>query len=119
MRSLAVSILVASVAIMGCRAPCKNTLPPADMLMHPGPGVDGPGPGVMMYQPGVPAPGMTSQVAFVGPEGMTVTWDIGAPGLFEREREVEARVGVPGHEFPGPGQRGRRQHRVRRRPAAR
>jgi hypothetical protein len=85
MRSFAVSILLASVALMGCRAPCKNNLPPADMLMHPGPGVDGPGPGVMMYQPGVPATGMTSQVAFVGPEGMTVTWDVGAPGMFDSQ----------------------------------
>ena len=73
MRSFVVSLMVASVAMAGCRAPCKNNLPPAEMLMHPGPGVDGPGPGVMMYQPGVPSPGMTSQIAFVGPEGMTVT----------------------------------------------
>ena len=82
MRSLAVVIL-ASVVVVGCRAPCKNNLPPAEMLMQPGPGVSGPGPGVMMYQPGVPSPGMTSQIAFVGPEGMTVTWDIVAPGLFD------------------------------------
>lgn len=88
MRSLVVSVLLASmacVAITGCRAPCKENLPPAAMMMHPGPGVDGPGPGVMMYQPGVPGPGMTSQVAFVGPEGMTVAWDIGAPGLFDSQ----------------------------------
>jgi hypothetical protein len=53
--------------------------------MHPGPGVDGPGPGVMMYQPGVPSPAMTSQIAFVGPEGMTVMWDVSTPGAFDSE----------------------------------
>jgi len=72
--------------IMGCQAPCKNTLPPANMLMHPGPGVDGPGPGVMSYQqPGGPSAGMTSQIAFVAPEGMTVAWDVGAPGQFDSQ----------------------------------
>jgi hypothetical protein len=85
MRSFLVSMLLASAAIVGCRAPCKNTLPPADMLMHPGPGVDGPGPGVMMYQPGGPSVGATSQVAFVGPEGMTVAWDVGMPGAFDSQ----------------------------------
>ncbi len=85
MRSSVVTILLASVVIVGCRAPCKNTLPPADMLMHPGPGVDGPGPGVMMYQPGGPSIGMTSQVAFVGPEGMAVNWDVAAPGSFDSQ----------------------------------
>lgn len=53
--------------------------------MHPGPGVDGPGPGVMSYQPSMPSPGMTSQIAFVGPEGMSVTWDVSAPGAFDSE----------------------------------
>ena len=57
MRSLALSIMLASVAIMGCRAPCRENLPPAGMLLHPGPGVDGPGPGVMMYQPNGPSVG--------------------------------------------------------------
>ena len=82
MRSSVVLILV---VIVGCRAPCKNNLPPAEMLMRPGPGVDGPGPGVMMYQPGAPSSGTTSQVAFVGPEGMTVIWDVGAPGMFDSQ----------------------------------
>ena len=85
MRSFVLSLLVACVAMAGCRAPCKNTLPPADAMMHPGPGVDGPGPGVMMYQPGVPSPGMTSQIAFVGPDGMAVTWDVSTPGAFDSE----------------------------------
>ena len=79
-------LLVASVMIAGCRTPRnKNNLPPANMLMHPGPGVDGPGPGVMMHQPGMPSPSMTSQVAFVGPEGMAVSWDVMGPGTFDSE----------------------------------
>ncbi len=90
MRFLALSILVTSMLIVGCRAPCeapgRNTLPPSSMLMHPGPGVDGPGPGVMMYQqPGGPSAGMTSQIAFVGPEGMTVSWDVSAAGMFDSQ----------------------------------
>jgi hypothetical protein len=85
MRSLLLSVVMTSVVMMGCRAPCKNNLPPADMLMRPGPGVDGPGPGVMMYQPGVPSAGMSSQIAFVGPEGMNVLWDIGEAGMFDSQ----------------------------------
>ena len=53
--------------------------------MHPGPGVDGPGPGVSAYQPTQPLPPQPSQVLFVGPEGMTVTWDISMPGSFDSE----------------------------------
>jgi hypothetical protein len=53
------------------------------MLMHPGPGVDGPGPGVMQYEPEAPSAGLTSQIKFVGPEGMNVLWDVSAPGAFD------------------------------------
>ncbi len=83
MRCLAVSLLLLTMPMIGCRAPCKNTLPPAEMLMRPGPGVDGPGPGVMVYQQPESPVGITSQIAFVGPEGMSVTWDIGSPGAFD------------------------------------
>ncbi len=75
-------LLILSVAFVGC---VRNNLPPAHMLMEPGPGVGGPGPGVMMYQPGGPMPNRASQVTFVGPEGMTVTWDISMPGQFDSE----------------------------------
>ncbi len=86
MRSSFLSLLVACVVIAGCRTPCnKNNLPPANMLMHPGPGADGPGPGVMMYQPEMPSPAVTSQMAFVGPDGMAVSWDISGPGMFDSE----------------------------------
>jgi len=96
MRSLVVSILLASMLIAGCRAPCKENLPPASVLMHPGPGVDGPGPGVMMYQPAAPMPSMASQIAFVGPDGMSVSWDVSAPGMFDSEPLV-----CPGrYDFP-------------------
>ncbi len=83
---IALLVLVA-VALAGCTGPIRqmNNLPPAEQIMHPGPGVDGPGPGVMMYQPPMMAPMQTSQVAFVGPEGMSITWDIGAPGQFDSE----------------------------------
>lgn len=74
----------------------RNNLPPAAMLMHPGPGVDGPGPGVMMYQPAVPVPAQAAQVVFAGPEGMLINWDVGAPGMFDSEPLI-----VPGrYNFP-------------------
>lgn len=61
--------------------------PPAAMLQRPGPMVDGPGPGVlpMMAGPGMPGgwcppvappamPPATSQLRFLGPEGMHIGW---------------------------------------------
>ena len=77
--------LVMVVAVAGCKGPLQQNLPPAERLMHPGPGVDGPGPGVMMYQPMIPTPPQTSQLAFVGPDGMVVNWDVGMPGAFDSE----------------------------------
>jgi hypothetical protein len=112
-----------------------NNLPPAAMLRHPGPGVDGPGPGVMMTSAamladtsagvggvvpagfngpcgaggcpiggaGAGAPGgaggpdmagyggiggygfAASQVAFVGPDGLQINWDVSRPGAFDSE----------------------------------
>lgn len=73
--------LVALVA--GCHMPGHNNLPPADRIMHPGPGVDGPGPGVMTYSPPAPMAIPASQVAFIGPEGMSIHWDVTAPGMFD------------------------------------
>ena len=98
-------VLALVVAIAGCQGFCRqdecrrdghgngnggvrNNLPPASMLMHPGPGVDGPGPGVMMYQPAAPLPAQALQVAFTGPDGMVVNWDVGAPGMFDSEALV-------------------------------
>lgn len=69
----------------GCAVPPQNNLPPAAQLMHPGPGVDGPGPGVLTpeYVPAFPV--AASQVAFVGPDGMQVRWDVSAPGAFDSQ----------------------------------
>ena len=91
---------------------CHYNAPPATQMMHPGPGVDGPGPGVMMLGgAGGPASaagmggmatqascyedlgggmgggmlGAESQVAFVGPEGMIVNWDVSGHGMFDSE----------------------------------
>jgi hypothetical protein len=90
--------------------PRTNVLPPAEMLMHPGPGVDGPGPGVMLAGCNGPGgaggfapcgaypmlPNITSQIGFVGPDGMQVRWDVGSHGLFDSEPLV-----VPGRfNFP-------------------
>jgi len=83
MRLFVVSLLVCLLAVAGCKGPCKNNLPPAQMLMEPGPGVGGPGPGISVYQPMPPVPPATSQVYFVGPEGMAVAWDVAMPGAFD------------------------------------
>jgi hypothetical protein len=79
----------------------RNNLPPAEMLMEPGPGVGGPGPGVMATaelsgSPFGPGAMQTSQVAFTSPEGMAVAWDVGAPGSFDSDPLI-----VPGrYNFP-------------------
>ena len=78
-------LLALAVAIAGCKVPGHQNLPPAQMLMHPGPGVEGPGPGVMMYQPIMPVPPQASQVWFSGPDGMQITWDVSAPGAFDSQ----------------------------------
>ncbi|MFM8578886.1 MAG: hypothetical protein ACKOCN_08815 [Planctomycetaceae bacterium] len=85
--------------------PHTNVLPPAAMLHHPGPGVDGPGPGVInpaSYDVAlvdatgggggaggpIGADGMpiaTSQISFISPTGMQVRWDIAVPGTFDSD----------------------------------
>jgi len=82
---LGMCFLVLMAAVVGCTGPFQQNLPPAERLMEPGPGVGGPGPGVMMYQPAASMPAQTSQVAFVGPEGMLVNWDMGMPGQFDSQ----------------------------------
>ena len=101
--------------------PHTNVLPPAAMLQHPGPGVEGPGPGVIApasYEAaladagaaldggdgdaaaqaaGLMAP--TSQIGFIGPDGMQVRWDVTAPGGFDSQPLV-----TPGrYDFPQGG----------------
>jgi hypothetical protein len=96
--------------------PHTNVLPPAAMLQHPGPGVEGPGPGIITpasYEAALAAAGAggplgpggsggvygmapTSQVGFVGPDGMQIRWDISAGGGFDSEPLV-----APGrYDFP-------------------
>ncbi len=74
----------------------QNNLPPAQMLAEPGPGVGGPGPGVLMPEMMMPVMPQLSQVVFASPDGMTVAWDVSAPGAFDSEPLV-----VPGRfNFP-------------------
>ncbi len=63
----------------------SNNLPPAERLMEPGPGVGGPGPGVMMGNVNIPAPAQMSQIAFVSPDGLAISWDVSMPGAFDSE----------------------------------
>lgn len=85
--------------------------PPAAMLAKPGPMVDGPGPGVLPPM-AAPAPRLaaplTTQVRFLGPEGMQVGWlipggyaenQIIAPGRYNFLQGATFRLkitGVPG-----------------------
>jgi hypothetical protein len=95
MRGFSVCLCLIAAVLAGCHT---NHLPPAPMLAQPGPGVGGPGPGVIApICPGPPCGAMpSSQVAFVGPEGMTVQWDVCVPGSFDSQPLV-----APGrYEFP-------------------
>lgn len=89
-------VLTALILAAGCKAPLRHNLPPAVQMMHPGPGVDGPGPGVIGGPPDAAFGAASSQVAFVGPEGMIVNWDVGMVGMFDSEALI-----VPGrYNFP-------------------
>ncbi len=89
-----------------------NVLPPAAMLQHPGPGVDGPGPGVIApvsFDAALDAEGgggdsgmsmaslaPSSQIGFIGPDGMKVRWDVSMAGGFDSTPLV-----TPGrYDFP-------------------
>lgn len=80
-------VCVALLALVGCKGPFQQNLPPAQQLMEPGPGVGGPGPGVQTaYMPMLaPAQVPVSQILFAGPEGMQVSWDVTAPGAFDSD----------------------------------
>jgi hypothetical protein len=91
MRFFVVPLVIVVVAMAGCQAPSGNSCPPAARsYAHAGPGVDGPGPGVIPAQyyaaygqNGGPAPQQSTQIAFMGPEGATISWDVSAPGAFD------------------------------------
>jgi hypothetical protein len=67
--------------------------PPANLMLRPGPGVDGPGPGVLnpigMASAGS-FTGRTTQIKFVEPEGMSIGWQI-AGGYAENQVPVPGR----------------------------
>ncbi|MCH8047313.1 MAG: hypothetical protein IID44_26740 [Planctomycetes bacterium] len=54
----------------------------SERVEGPGPSGGGPGPSVMLPTDGAPG---DAQIAFVGPDGMTVQWDVGEPGAFDSE----------------------------------
>ena len=86
----------------GLLKPNEYVAPPAAMLQHPGPMVDGPGPGVlgMLAQPGGPGmmgpsgPQMSTQIKFIGQNGMSVGWMSGAT-LARNQRFVPGRADFP------------------------
>lgn len=97
--TLLTALCVLALSSTGCRHFKKNKIPPAQRLMEPGPGVGGPGPGVLMPAHAAPMPAAASQLAFVGPAGMHVVWDVGGMGIFDSEPLV-----TPGtQDFPQGG----------------
>ena len=100
-----VSCWAAMLTALGCVTPIEHNLPPAERLMHPGPGVDGPGPGVMIPPASPLGAGMCMmppvaqqnvQILFAEPEGMQVRWDVASEGGFDSTPLV-----VPGRQnFP-------------------
>ncbi|MCS7237309.1 MAG: hypothetical protein NZ899_03460 [Thermoguttaceae bacterium] len=78
-RLMKVAFALIALLAIGCQ------IPPAQRILEPGPGVGGPGPGVIGFPAVAPVPTVTSQIAFVGPEGMHVQWDVTAPGAFDSE----------------------------------
>ena len=102
-------IFLTAAASVGCQAVGGHNLPPTAQLRHPGPGVDGPGPGVLQPppiqmasammpmgpmgpamgpMPGMPGMSTTSQLMFVEPDGMQVSWDVGGAGLYDTEPKI-------------------------------
>jgi len=102
--SMLTLLAVLLVAAVGCQSIGGYNLPPAERLMHPGPGVDGPGPSVLA--PVRPCAAMmaptqqsVSQVLFAKPEGMQVRWDVTGIGQFDSVPLI-----CPGrHNFPQGG----------------
>ncbi len=90
--------LATTLGAVGCVGR-PGHLPPSQMMMHPGPGVDGPGPGVVGGPEEGFATGRTSQILFAGPDSMQVAWDVGQVGSFDSEPLV-----TPGrYNFPQGG----------------
>jgi hypothetical protein len=93
------------VVCVGCAYDGQQTVPrhdtyhapPANMMVRPGPMVDGPGPGVLPFlaHPAANAIAMkTTQVRFVGPPGISVGWVV--PGGFaDNQLVTPARYNFP------------------------
>jgi len=86
--------------------PVGHNLPPAQMLMEPGPGVGGPGPGVLnrsarqsaggaaaAYGPFGAVASQSVQVLFDKPELMQVSWDVSGVGRYDSSPLI-----VPGRQ---------------------
>ena len=93
--------------------PAGHNLPPAQMLMEPGPGVGGPGPGVLSASahqgsgggPNIAAYGpfgavrmQNVQVLFDRPENLQVSWDVSGVGMYDSNPLI-----VPGRQNFGQG----------------
>ena len=90
---LTLAMVAAGCSVPGVRngLPIEHNLPPAQMLMHPGPGVEGPGPGVLapMSPPGMaPVSAPTVQVWFTDPESCEVKWDVAEVGKYDSSAHV-------------------------------
>ncbi|MFO0913287.1 MAG: hypothetical protein U0795_10040 [Pirellulales bacterium] len=89
------ALLLTTVAgAVGCGSFGGYNIPPAERLMHPGPGVTGPGPGVLP-----PQEWTTNQPAYV-PEGAMLGGWAGAPGHHGMPAGAAAGMG-PGGMGPG------------------
>ena len=149
----ACGLALVTIAAVGCGGRLAYNLPPAQQIMHPGPGVGGPGPGVIpvgnqmtmgaagdasFYGPGGSTPGCgpmagcqtcqtggpsmggpggdiqtvqycedggchgggavggaTSQIAFIGEEGLQVSWSVGGGGFDSAPLVVPGRQDFP------------------------
>ena len=75
-------LMLACLLAVGCHHARSYNLPPAERLMHPGPGVMGPGPGVLppetlpIGEMGMEGMLGETQVLFAKPEGMQVRWEV-------------------------------------------
>src|SRR5688572_21801779 len=100
--SLVSLALALGLTALGCAFPKQHNLPPAAMLMEPGPGVGGPGPGVLppsLPPAMIPVAMPTVQVLFARPEGMNIRWDVGGYSAFDSTPLI-----VPGRQnFPQNG----------------
>lgn len=90
---LTLAMVATGCSIPGVRngLPVEHNLPPAQMLMQPGPGVGGPGPGVLapMAPAGtMPMAAPTVQVWFTNPESCEIKWDVSSVGKYDSSSHI-------------------------------